>query len=106
MKGIELSVSDGKVAKAVRSSIIISNKEGILRLLFIGNGDNPNISNIWYSKDLQLGDKFRIRYCDIDESELSFPEYTVDYDNTEEMDAQLLEDYTKLRKELIEEGVL
>ena len=82
MKGIALYVPDGKIVKAVRSTIIISNKEGNPRLLFTGNGEgNPNISHTWYSRDLRPGDKFRIRHCDIDGAKLSVPEYTVDYDN-------------------------
>ena len=107
MKGIALSVPDGKVVKAVRSTIIISNKEGIPRLLFTGNGDcNPNISHTWYSRDLRPGDRFWIRHCDMEEAELSVPEYTVDYGNPDAIDALILEDYRKLRKELIEEGLI
>ena len=107
MKGLVLSASDGQVVKAVRSSIIISNKEGMLRLLFIGNDEsNPNISYTWYSRDLRPGDKFRIGYRNIDKAELSIPEYTINYGNHEEIDAMLLEDYKKLRKEFIKEGLI
>ena len=107
MKGIALSVPGGKVVKAVRSTIIISNKEGIPRLLFTGNGEgNPNISHTWYSRDLRPGDRFRIRHCDMVESELSVPEYTVDYGNPDATNAMILEDYRKLRKELIKEGLI
>lgn len=107
MKGIALYVPDGKIVKAVRSTIIISNKEGNPRLLFTGNGEgNPNISHTWYSRDLRPGDKFRIRHCDIDEAKLSVPGYTVDYDNPEETDTLILENYSKLRKELLAEGLI
>ena len=107
MKGIALSAPDGKVVKAVRSTVIISNKEGVLRLLLIGNAEgNPDISHTWYSRDLRPGDRFWIRHCDMEEAELSVPEYTVDYGNPDAIDALILEDYRKLRKELIEEGLI
>ena len=40
------------------------------------------------------------------ESELSVPEYTVDYGNPDATDALILEDYRKIRKELIKEGLI
>ena len=107
MKALCLTTPDGKSVCAANSTIIITNKEGRLRLTF-GRCDkeNPDISYSWYSADLNAGDRYVIRYKDIDTSELSPAEDIIDYGNRDDIRKRMLENYIKLKKELTDEGQL
>ena len=107
MKALCLTTPDGKSVNAVDSTIVISNKEGNLRLTFCGcDKENPDISYSWYSADLNAGDKYVIRYKDLDPSGLSPAEDIIDYGNRDEIRKRMLEHYIKLKKELTEAGLL
>lgn len=107
MKALCLTTPDGKSVNAVDSTIVISNKEGGMRLTFGGcDKENPDISYSWYSADLNAGDKYVIRYKNIDTAELSPAEDIIDYGNRDEIRKRMLEHYIKLKKELTEAGLL
>jgi hypothetical protein len=107
MKSLCLTISDGKSVCAVNSTIIITNKEGKLRLTFGGSDkENLNISYSWYSADLNAGDRYTIKYKDLDAKSLSPAEDIVDYGNSDEIRKRMLENYIRLKKELTEEGII
>lgn len=107
MKALCLTTPDGKSVCAANSTIIISNKEGKLRLTFGGcDKENPDISYSWYSSDLNAGDSYVIRYKDMDTTELSPAEDIINYKNRDDIRKRMLENYIKLKKELTETGII
>ena len=107
MKVLCLTTPDGNSVNAVNSTIVISNKEGNLRLTFGGcDKENPGISYSWYSANLNAGDKYVIRYKDLDPSGLSPAKDIIDYGNRDEIRKRMLEHYIELKKELTDEGLL
>lgn len=107
MKGIEIKVPGGRFIRADNATVIISNKEEALRLTFGGvDKGNPDISYTYYTRDLMLGDKIRIRFYDMSEDKLSLPEKIIDHSDSGVVDSLILSKYLKLRKKLLEEGII
>lgn len=106
MKGFTLQKGNNIISGAIEegiTSIILTNKDGVFRLHF-GSMDKTGMhAYTWYASDLELGDTLQICYTNI--VNISEPQSILDY-NSLDHDKIELEYYHRLKKELIEEGVL
>ncbi|MCE5227861.1 MAG: hypothetical protein LLG05_18635 [Porphyromonadaceae bacterium] len=108
MKGFTLKFGNEIIPGAVNkgsSGVIISNKEWDFRLCFHGM-DAEGLFPTWYEQDLKIGDSFTISYEDIDESNISQPIHIRDVTDLEGEDRLLLESYHRLKKQLMDEGLI
>lgn len=110
MKGFILKAADKVISGGLNSGItdvLISNKEFYYRLNF-GGMDDANVSYTWYSEEVQPGDIFTLRYEEISETSpaIKVRDCCQDYVSTNEDDREALEQYYRLKKELIEEGLI
>ena len=74
--------------------------------LYFGGMDEQCLFPELCSEDLKPGDKFSITYEDIDESDVSMPVFIRDVNDKEQENQLLLASYNRLRKKLIEEGLI
>ncbi len=106
MKGFTLKKDNIIISGAIDegiTSIILTNKDGVFRLHF-GRMDKTGMhSYTWYASDLELGDLLQICYTDI--ITISEPQVILDYSSLDH-DKLELDYYYRLKRELIEEGVL
>lgn len=106
MKGFTLKKGGNIISGAIEegiTSIILSNKDGVFRLHF-GSLDKTGMQACtWYASDLELGDTLQICYTDVVNT--SEPQEVLDY-NSLDHDKVELDYYYRLKRELIEEGVL
>ncbi|WP_320167775.1 hypothetical protein [Mangrovibacterium marinum] len=106
MKGFTLRKDNNIISGAIKegiTSIILTNKDGVFRLTF-GSMDKTGMhAYTWYASDLEVGDTLQICYTDI--VNISEPQVILDY-NSLDHDKLELDYYHRLKKELIEEGVL
>ncbi len=102
MKGFELNLN-GRIVRGAfptNSSIIISNKEEWISVLFGSISDDGSLSYDWLRTVMHSGDVLKIRFDDFDPDQLSEPKVTRFAEN---WDKELLEDYYRLKAELEKE---
>ena len=104
MKGIALDFNGHTVKAGGYAGVIMSNKESGLRISLIGC--DKNCSYTYFSHDLKIGDNIIVWYEDIDESDVSAPVSTLDYGNPDDVKRSVLNEYYRLRQELIDDGLL
>lgn len=63
-------------------------------------------SYTYFSRELEPGDEILVTYEDMDTSDVSTPISILDYGNSEEVKSKILNEYYRLRLELIDEGML
>lgn len=107
MKGFELLVNGCQIRGGIRTGITgvsITYKHNACRILFNSLSDAGMFSQTWYSSNLTLGDKVIISYQEIDNP--SQPERNLDYNDKELLNKLELENYYRIRDELMKEGVI
>lgn len=104
MKGIELTYNGQTIKAAGYAGVVMSNKESGLRICLVGCA--PDHSYTYFSRELQPGDDIFVTYEDMDTSDVSTPFSILDYGNPEEVKSKILNEYYRLRRELIDEGML
>lgn len=106
MKGFTLRKDNNIISGTIKegiTSIILTNKDGMFRLTF-GSMDKTGMhSYTWYASDLKLVGTLQICYTDV--INISEPQEVTDY-NSMDHDKIELYSYYRLKRELIEEGVL
>jgi hypothetical protein len=103
MKGFELNLN-GRIVRGAfptNSSIIISNKEPWISVLFGSISDDGTLSYDWLREVMHSGDVLKIRFDDFDPDQLSEPKVT--RFSARVCDKELLEDYYRLKAELEKE---
>lgn len=103
MKGFELNLN-GRIVRGAfptNSSIIISNKEEWISVLFGSISDDGSLSYDWLRTVMHSGDVLKIRFDDFDPDQLSEPKVTRFAER--DWDKELLEDYYRLKAELEKE---
>lgn len=104
MKGIELTYNGQTIKAAGYAGVVMSNKESGLRISLVGC--DPDHSYTYFSRELQPGDDIFVTYEDMDVAEVSDPVSILDYGNPEEVKNKVLSEYYRLRRELLDEGLL
>jgi hypothetical protein len=106
MTGFILQVDNKYISGAIKegiTSILLTLKEDRFKLYF-GSLDKSGMhSYIWYATDLKIGDRLKISFTNI--ISLSKPQEVVNYNSLDE-DKLDLDYYHRLKKELIQEGLL
>ena len=106
MTGFILQVDNKYISSAIKegiTSILLTLKEDRFRLYF-GSLDKSGMhSYIWYVTDSKIGDRLKISFTNI--ISLSKPQEVVNYNSLDE-DKLDLDYYHRLKKELIQEGLL
>ena len=106
MNSYTLQKDDNIISGAIKegiTSILLTNKDGVFRLHF-GSLDKTGMhAYTWYASDLKIGDIFQICYTDV--TNISEPQEFLDY-NSSDHDKLELDHYHRLKKELMEEGLL
>ncbi len=108
MKGFTLSINGKKVSGAIEdggTGILVTYQDNCFRLFF-SSVDKKGVSYVWHSIDLTPGDSFEIIFEAF--TSIPEPESIIDYEklSQEELLKLKLDNYHRLRKELVEEGVL
>ncbi|MDR0604401.1 MAG: hypothetical protein LBG80_08890 [Bacteroidales bacterium] len=108
MKGFTLCVNEELIYGAIDegiTSVIVTCKEGQFHV-YLGSLDKSGmLSYTWYAADMRTGDCLNICYEDI--TSVSEARETRDYNKSQEEPLkESLELYRKLKKELIEEGII
>lgn len=104
MKGITLTFNGQEIKAGSHAGIIISNKESDLHIMFAGC--DKERSYTYFRQSLKAGDDIFIKYGELTESEMSSPARIMDYGNPEELKRSMLEEYHRLRQELVDEGLI
>lgn len=106
MTGFILQVDNKYISGAIKegiTSILLTLKEDRFKLHF-GSLDKSGMhSYIWYATDSKIGDRLKISFTNI--ISLSKPQEVVNYNSLDE-DKLDLDYYHRLKKELIQEGLL
>ncbi len=99
---IDNKIISGTIEEGI-TSILLTFKEGLFRLHFGSMDKFGMISYRWYATDLKIGDHLRISFTDI-----SSPSEALEIVNYNLLDGDKisLDHYHRLKKELIEEGLL
>lgn len=106
MTGFKLQIDNKYISGAIEegiTSILLTLKEDQFRLHFGSLDKSGMLSYIWYAADLNIGDCLKISFTDIIST--SKPQKVVNY-NLLDGDKLELDYYHRLKKELIEEGLL
>lgn len=104
MKGLALNINGQIVKAGGYAGVVMSNKDSCLRISLIGC--DKEYSYTYLSRNLRIGDNIIVAYEDIAEPDLLSPVNIIDHRNPEELKRCALEEYYRLRQELIEEGLL
>ena len=86
-------------------SIMVSNKEGDYSL-YLGGTDADGVSYTWISRKLIENESFEIVFSDLEPSSVSEIISMRDVRDEESENRLLLDAYHRLKKELIDEGLL
>jgi hypothetical protein len=108
MKGFTLRVNDECISGAIDegiTGIIVTYREGRCHANFGSMDKSGMLSYTWYTADMEKGDCLNICFEDI--ITVSEARETRDYNKSqEEREKESVELYRKLKKELIEEGLI
>ena len=106
MTGFILQIDNKYISGAIEegiTSILLTFKEDRFRLHFGSLDKSGMISYVWQATDLEIGDHLIINFTNVDSS--SKAQKFVDY-NLLDADKLSRDYYHRLKKELIEEGLL
>jgi hypothetical protein len=107
MKGFTLYINEKHVSGAIDegiTSILITCKENRCHVNFGSLDKSGLLSYTWYASDMETGDCLNICFEDI--MNVSEVQEMRDYNKSFDAQKESLEFYRKLKKELIEEGIL
>ena len=109
MKGFRLYINDECISGAIESgitSILITNKVGSSDVHFCSLDNTGMHAYTWYASDLKIGDAMTICFEDL--VQVSNPKETRDYyyRSQEEIQADEIKEYERLKAELIAEGLI
>lgn len=105
MKGFIVDMNELITSTALASGafgVIITNKSGAFTLDCSGI-DSEGKQYSWMYESLKLGDCVTIKYEDLDELNLTVPRKVKEVGGSDE---ELLDEYKRLKQELIDSGIL
>lgn len=108
MIGLKITHNKKEVACALDSgiiSVLLTNKSGNYRITCAGTDENSN-SYTWYGENVKPGDSISACFSHLRENDLCRPISTKMYASAYNEKKWLLQEYIRMKQELIEEGLL